>query len=471
MPSWKSILSRRTYWGALVFNVIIFTVPALYAALSKLWIASIDSSMVATTDVYTYVSIVAEVINEGIPRASWLVIGDSARTSRVERIGYIHTMLAFQMCLGLVISLAVLGCAPQMASTFVPAETRAASIAYVRISSFSILFSTANYALGLGLRAFDRPDVPLVISISTTLAAIVLDLLFLSTVRVVPNANVNTQAAIRLACDGAGALAGLIYFFATVRSRLRISWRSLVDLGKPGLVFFVESAVRNALYLTLVAGIVSLGSTYATAFGVFNTMRWGLIMVPAFALEASAAPFVGHAWSGFRAAHQSFQRRPFRDLLPIMRPALVSCALVLAVELVMLIVMAVGAAEPYAFYLSGSSEVAELAETMWRTLHWTYVFFVVGMQLAVVLVATLPLFYLASSLAANILWVLPWAVAVRYMVLTPDNAWPWYAIIFGGSLVVGSVFTAAAVASWAGYVAGRWKNGKRAGRQACGCER
>jgi hypothetical protein len=83
-----------------------------------------------------------------------------------------------------------------------------------------------------------------------TLAAIVFDLLFLSTVRVVDSAaNVNTQVAIRLACDGAGALAGLIYFFVTVKSRFSVDWSSFKKLVKPGSLFFLESAIFNTLYL------------------------------------------------------------------------------------------------------------------------------------------------------------------------------------------------------------------------------
>jgi hypothetical protein len=60
----------------LLFNVLAFLLPALYATLSKLWVANIDSSLVTTTDVYTYIGVVAEVSNEGLPRAAWNIIGE-----------------------------------------------------------------------------------------------------------------------------------------------------------------------------------------------------------------------------------------------------------------------------------------------------------------------------------------------------------------------------------------------------------
>jgi Na+-driven multidrug efflux pump len=63
----------------------------------------------------------------------------------------------------------------------------------------------------------------------------------------------------------------------------------------------MESALRNSIYLWLIHGIVSMGSDYATAWGVFNTIRWGIFMVPVQALEATTLTFVGHAWGKWRA--------------------------------------------------------------------------------------------------------------------------------------------------------------------------
>lgn len=43
-----------------------------------------------------------------------------------------------------------------------------------------------------------------------------------------------------------------------------------------------------------------MGSDYATAWGVFITIRWGLVMVPVQALEATALAFIGHCWGQWR---------------------------------------------------------------------------------------------------------------------------------------------------------------------------
>ncbi|KAG7284831.1 hypothetical protein NEMBOFW57_009446 [Staphylotrichum longicolle] len=103
------------------------------------------------------------------------------------------------------------------------------------------------------------------------------------------------QAGIQLTCNMTAMFVGLGYFLWTTTSL-----RALLVLIRPGLLTLIESAIRNALYLWLVTTIVALGSTYATAWGVFNTIRWGLVMVPVQALEATSLAFVGHRWGAWR---------------------------------------------------------------------------------------------------------------------------------------------------------------------------
>lgn len=300
----------------MLFNLCAFLLPALYGTLSKLWVAQIDASMVATTDVYTYIGVIIEVLNEGLPRAAWVIIGDHASRTPLARARISHSMVATQITLGALLSLAFLASAPQLAAAFVPAAVRAASLTYVRISAFSALSSATEVAVSACTRALDRPDVPLLISSCKFLANIVLDLLLMSSFRVGRHTpTVNTQAVIRLACDMAAAAAGLLYFLHTTarlrhteaeagraRESVAPTFAAVKILLRPGVFTLIESAVRNALYLWLISGIVAMGSDYATAWGVFNTIRWGLIMVPVQALEQASLAFVGHAWGRWRAA-------------------------------------------------------------------------------------------------------------------------------------------------------------------------
>jgi len=147
----------------------------------------------------------------------------------------------------------------------------------------------------------------------------VLDLLIISKVHIGSHKpTVNTQAWVRMGCDLTSAMAGLLYFLFIANrmqreeseERARPSFSSLKLLLRPGIWTFLESALRNAIYLWLIHNIISMGSDYATAWGVFNTIRWGIIMVPVQSLEASTLAFIGHSWGNWRADIGPEMRKP-----------------------------------------------------------------------------------------------------------------------------------------------------------------
>lgn len=217
-------------------------------------------------------------------------------------------------------SIAFVAAARQFADAFVPEESRRASLDYMRIAAFSALSSALETAVAAATRALDLPDVPLVIGTVKFGVNIVLDLIVISKFHIPQvEPTVNTQAATQLGCNLVAAFAGLAYFLTTTRRKRRrrevagssrMSFANLTILLRPGFFTFTESAVRNALYLWLVIGVVAMGSDYATAWGVFNTIRWGLVMVPVQALEATSLAFVGHAWGAWRREVGVAVRRP-----------------------------------------------------------------------------------------------------------------------------------------------------------------
>lgn len=72
---------------------------------------------------------------------------------------------------------------------------------------------------------------------------------------------------------------------------------------------------------------------------------------------------------------------------------------------------------------------------MWKTIDWCYIFYALDTQIAAILLATTTRWYLIQSLGSNLLWMLPWAIVVSKINMTPDNAWHYDSIIFGGALV------------------------------------
>jgi len=307
--------------------------------LSKLWVANIDSSQVVTTDVYTYIGVIANVLNDGLPRTSWLIIGDKTTRSTSSRISLAYTMIAFQVTFGALLTVIFIASSSKLAAAFVPAAVRQTSLTYVRISSVEALSSAMEVAVSDATRALDSPNVPLLISSTKFIVNIVLDMLIISKFHVGSSApTVNGQALIRMACDLTSAVCGLLYFlYIAVKlqakskgtgQNARPSMASLRVLVRPAIYTFAESALRNSIYLWLISGIVSMGSDYATAWGVFNTIRWGIVMVPVQALEASALTFVGHAWGQWRAFVGPDLKRPKAskgDILSMCISPILSC--------------------------------------------------------------------------------------------------------------------------------------------------
>ncbi|TVY42830.1 hypothetical protein LOCC1_G004461 [Lachnellula occidentalis] len=455
--TWKNLRlnwSRNTYFGALVFNLAAFFLPALYSTLSKLWVANIDPSRVVTTDVYTYIGVVAEVLNEGLPRASWLIIGDIASRSYRQRLQLSYTLIIVQSVLGLIMSIVFIAAAPTFAKGFVPVEVRAASLAYVRIGAFSALSSALEVAVSTATRALDHPDVPLVISCVKFTVNIILDLLIISRFHIGSfTPTVNMQGGIQLACNMTASIFGLCYFLYTNRKGIppadsthaheenhstRPSYLAFKVLARPGALTLTESLIRNALYLWLVHGIVSLGSDYSTAWGVFNTIRWGLVMVPVQALEATSLTFIGHHWGKYQRDLPNPTLNPtipFKAILGIIQPALKSIAIALVVEIPLCLFLAFLGARPFAHYLSNSDAVAKITAHMWQTIDWCYIFYAVSTQLTTILLATRPRWYLYQSLASNLLYVLPWAIVCQVVHLDEGDAWMYHSLVFGGSLV------------------------------------
>lgn len=79
------------------------------------------------------------------------------------------------------------------------------------------------------------------------------------------------------------------------------------------------------------------------------------------------------------------------------------------------------------WYLSGS---------LLKAIDWTYIFYGLNYQLGALLLAASPRWYLYQALGSNFCWMLPRAIIVTVLSLPNSQAWTYYAIIFGGALVL-----------------------------------
>ncbi|KAL8949099.1 MAG: hypothetical protein Q9222_004770 [Ikaeria aurantiellina] len=105
--------------------------------------------------------------------------------------------------------------------------------------------------------------------------------------------------------------------------------------------------------------------------------------------------------------------------------------------------------EQFAFYLSGSANIASITAKMWQNIDWCYIFYALNYQLSAILLATNPRWYLYQALGSNLLWVLPWAIVVTKIKMSQEHAWTFYSIIFGGSLVFSFLVVVMVLLLWA----------------------
>lgn len=86
---------------------------------------------------------------------------------------------------------------------------------------------------------------------------------------------------------------------------------------------------------------------------------------------------------------------------------------------------------------------------MKQSIDWCYICYALSTQISAILLACLPRWYFFQALGSNLLWMLPWAIAVSKMHMTENNAWKWHSIIFGGALGFSLFNVLAVTALWA----------------------
>ena len=167
--------------------------------------------------------------------------------------------------LGAIVTIVFIASAERLAAAFVPAQVKDASIKYVQIYSIPASSSAIQLAVSNRTRALDNPDVPLLIASISVAVNIVLDLLIISKFCVgLWSPTIINQTLSRITYDMISALVGLVYF-AYIARRLRRQnsetsgsmmghWKGfsiaiLKILVPPWAYKFIESALRNALYL------------------------------------------------------------------------------------------------------------------------------------------------------------------------------------------------------------------------------
>ena len=111
----------------------------------------------------------------------------------------------------------------------------------------------------------------------------------------------------------------------------------------------------------------------------------------------------------------------------------------------------------YGRYATESSALKSLLKECKR-IDRGYILYAVSSHVSAILLATIPRWYLYQSLMWNLLWMLPWAIAMTKQNVPEDNVLHFYAIIFGGVQVCAFFIVGAVFFVWAReFMRGRMK--------------
>ncbi|TVY82521.1 hypothetical protein LSUE1_G003878 [Lachnellula suecica] len=462
---------RKTFVGAVFCNFWAFFFPALHVILSKLLVGHIDPNQVATTKLYTWMSVAGLVLNDGLPRAAWTVIGDDTTRSRHSRISLSYTLILFQVVFGIAVSGILMASAERNAvspSATVSGGMSKTSLAYVRYDAMSALTSAIEIGVFNSARALDHPEIPMLVNFVKFSLNMILDVTVMSQYgTLVHQPSMINQAAINMTCDLASAALGLWYFKrvttkytkerttattgpngwkAIDKSKARPCYASLKVLFQHGIWTFIESAIRNLILVYLMIGLTTaLKTENATAWNAFRDIRLGMLLVPLQALETSTLTFVGHAWGEWRkevgptetqVEVKESEKDKLTKFYAITKPAWLPCLMIPPLETVLFIVLSIWWAKPYALFMSGDQSTAAMVQWMWRTIDWCWIPAALSTILATILLATTPRYFCLQGAITGLLWMLPWAVGVPGYNYTAARAWHFAAVLFGGEKLV-----------------------------------
>lgn len=452
------------FLGALAFNALAFLLPASLTTLSKTWLPRTDSSHIGTSNEFQCLDFTSKLLNEGVPRAAWIVIGDTASRTYSERLRLTHTLMLFQLVISFVVFLLFSMLADLFVTPGLSDENHGRTLAYVRLIAGSMIPSAVETALVISSRALDRPDIPLVISFTNYILNIILGVhlgAILPAEKWGANADLTTQTELTLLCNILSLLAGLAYYVYSAifrshnllsTSRLRPGLASLSALWQPGMNTLLESLLRNLLSIFATSSIGSMRLLHASSWLIFTDLRWGLLMAPTRAFEAAALTHVAHNWSQLHAQAGLAAERvriSWGRVRLITQPARAAIALNIALEVPVSIFMGVWAMQHYASWsASNTSDIAQVAGQMWRASGWAYLCYVMSLPVGAVLLASKPRWWLSASLGPQILWVLPWALACSGRKIDQMKARWYYESVFEGTLVVTSVCVMVGMVLW-----------------------
>ncbi|KAF9053447.1 hypothetical protein BJ165DRAFT_1340079, partial [Panaeolus papilionaceus] len=405
---------------------------------------------------------VAEIFNDGLPRA--------VCAERTRSFGLIYTLITTQCLCGFVLSLVLFGLAPFFARIFAPMEIQEVSANVLSIWAFHATPWLVMTAVTNGVRAYGDSFYPGVEQKFPSIFGFVASSVAGKCVTVSSSYAPLSSPYLTLFLSNYsqfGACLSILFFILYTRMRLTpseyrsIRWFScahFMELYNVGQWTFLESAMRNAVYMWQMHDITSLGLEYALVWATFGVVRRITVDIPVRSLELTTNTFVGNNWRVYLERKKTGSRdlTSWCEIRELTSPALKSTivALLLTVPLVIWVTLA-GAKQIARLY--GNEDVASMVAEMWTVVGVGVVLWSASVQMGSVMMVVAPTWYSVQSLAFTAVYSLPCAIALSAVKNNFDagQLWGFYKWMVGGSYVIETLFIAITSGVWVAKMRGR----------------
>lgn len=264
-----------------------------------------DESALALAGQFTFISIIVEVIQEGIVNSLFYYVGRNYTVNRIKSLQALKICLTILVCLGSVLTLCLVLLTPQFVNLIDTPESIAdATRQFLYTSSFSFPLFLVN----AGFRSF------LLITTSSYLVLAQLSnvtISFLCNFFLFGQQDFSLHWSVEqlgyfkiiqaaLSCTNSFIFCMIIeklgpfefIFKVPLRADLRSNFKDLFHVSWGN---FGDSAVRNFFYFVVTLKFINkLGENEVAAWNLLNTIVWSLLLIPSFTVADYIKVKVGH---------------------------------------------------------------------------------------------------------------------------------------------------------------------------------
>jgi putative MATE family efflux protein len=297
--------------GPILRTLVVFSVPTLFSnvlqtmgqTINTIWVGRLlgQEALAATVNANMVVFLAFAVVF-GFGMATTVKVGQHFGARHLD-----HARRTFGSGVGFCTALALLGTLagwffadPLLYLLSTPPSVHAMALAYLRVSFFSMPFSTASLMISMGLRGSGDPKSPLYAMIVATVLTIALNPVLILGLGPAPELGIAGSAL----ANALAAFGGVIFMVVSGYVRdlpLRLKGHELAyliprsgELGfilAKGLPMGAQMLITSAASLIMIGFVNREGMVTAAAYGAVMQV-WNYIQMPAFAISTAVSAMV-----------------------------------------------------------------------------------------------------------------------------------------------------------------------------------